>query len=265
MKQYEQTFPSTLPRTSSCNSSNKLIIPSNYLNSTNSSIIHHSFEDNFSYSNSFIHRKNRGGVKVNFNFLKSLLKIISFHTMLPSMWLNFPTHFTPNSCRKVTGTLFGHRRGHVSFAIQDNSTSSEPSLLIEFAISTSTLVKDMSSGLVRIALECEKMSRGSRQLRLLREPKWNMYCNGRKCGHALSRACTDSDRHVLRIVRNVSIGAGVIPVVGDGRKDGETDGELMYMRANFERVVGNRDSEAFYMMNLDGNGGPELSIFLIRT
>ncbi|XP_019071552.1 protein MIZU-KUSSEI 1-like [Solanum lycopersicum] len=255
MKQYEQTFPSTLPRTSSCNSSNKLIIPSNYLNSTNSP-----------YTNSFIHQKNRGEVKVNFNFLKSLLKIISFHTMLPAcMFINFPTHFTQNSCRKVTGTLFGHRRGHVSFAIQDHSMSSEPSLLIEFAISTSTLVKDMSSGLVRIALECEKMPRGSRQLRLLQEPKWAMYCNGRKCGHALARACTDSDRHVLRTVRNVSVGAGVIPVVGDGRKGGEPEGELMYMRANFERVVGNCDSEAFYMMNLDGNGGPELSIFLIRT
>ncbi|MCD7457215.1 hypothetical protein HAX54_034480 [Datura stramonium] len=183
--------------------------------------------------------------------------------MLPAwqMWLSLPTHLTPNSCRKVTGTLFGHRSGRVSFAIQDNSTSSELSLLIEFAISTSTLVKDMSSPLLRIALECEKGPRGSRQVRLFREPKWAMHCNGRKCGHALLRACTDSDRHVLHTVRNVSVGAGVIPVVDDGRKGGE----LMYMRANFERVVGNRDSEAYYMVNLDGNGGPELSIFLLRT
>ncbi|MCD7457214.1 Protein MIZU-KUSSEI 1 [Datura stramonium] len=258
MRQYEQTLSSTLPRTSSCNSSNKLIIPSKYLNS--SIIIHHPFEDsNFSY-NSLIPQKSRGEVriKVNFNFLRSLLKIFSFSTMLA-------THLTTHSCRKVTGTLLGHRRGHVSFIVQDNSTSSEPSLLIELAISTSTLVKDMSSGLVRIALECDKMPRGSRQVRLLREPKWAMYCNGRKCGHAISRACTDSDRYVLRTVRNVSVGAGVIPVVGDGRKGVEPEGELMYMRANFERVVGNHDSEAFYMMNLDGNGGPELSIFFLRT
>ncbi|KAM3205571.1 protein MIZU-KUSSEI 1 [Capsicum annuum] len=262
MKQYDQQiFPSTLPRTSSCNSSNKLIIPSNYLNN---SIIHqHSFEDNFSY-NSLVHRKNCDGVKVNFNFLKYLLKFISFHVMVPScMSFNIPTH--PNSCRKVTGTLFGHRKGHVSFAIQDNSTSSEPIFLIEFAITTSILVKDMSSGLVRIALECEKMPRGSRPVRLLMEPKWDMYCNGRKYGHALSRACTDSDRHVLHTVRNVSVGAGVIPMVGDGRKGGYSKGELMFMRANFERIVGNRNSEAFYMMNIDGNGGPELSIFLLRT
>ncbi|CAN4109225.1 unnamed protein product [Withania somnifera] len=176
--------------------------------------------------------------------------------MLPScMMLSLPTHLNSNSCRKVTGTLFGHRRGHVGFAIHDiNSTSAEPSLLIEFAITTSTLVKDMSSGLVRIAFECEKLPRGNKQVRLLREPKWTMYCNGRKCGNAISRARTDSTDM-----------SGVIPMVGDGRKGGDSEGELMYMRANFERVVGNRDSEAFYMMNLDGNGGPELSIFLIRT
>jgi uncharacterized protein (TIGR01570 family) len=41
----------------------------------------------------------------------------------------------------------------------------------------------------------------------------------------------------------------------------------MYMRARFERVVGSRDSEAFYMMNPDCNngGGPELSVYLLRV
>jgi hypothetical protein len=29
--------------------------------------------------------------------------------------------------------------------------------------------------------------------------------------------------------------------------------------------VGSRDSEAFYMMNPDGSGGPELSIYLLRV
>jgi uncharacterized protein (TIGR01570 family) len=44
------------------------------------------------------------------------------------------------------------------------------------------------------------------------------------------------------------------------------------MRARFERVVGSKDSEAFYMMNPDSssssngiNGGPELSVYLLRV
>ncbi|XP_015055390.1 protein MIZU-KUSSEI 1-like [Solanum pennellii] len=265
MRQYDQTC--TLPRTSSSDSANNLILIASEYQSN--SIVHHD-SNNYLY-NSPIPQKSRGRVKVNFKFFKFLLvKIISLRTMFPTCctWLKyFPTTYLThyNSCRKVTGTLFGHRRGQVSFAIQDNSTSSEPSFLIELAMSTTTLVKDMSSPLVRIALECEKRPRGSKQVKLSREPSWNMYCNGRKCGDALARACTDSDRHVLHTVRNVSVGAGVIPVVGDGRMGGELEGELMFFRANFERVIGNRDSEAFYMTNLDGIGGSELSIFLLRT
>lgn len=68
---------------------------------------------------------------------------------------------------------------------------------------------------------------------------------------------------MLSTVQSVSVGAGVIPVLEDGGGCG-SEGELMYMRARFERVVGSRDSEAFYMLNPDGNGGPELSIFLLR-
>lgn len=128
----------------------------------------------------------------------------------------------------------------------------------------------MSSGLVRIALECEKERssepRGRHARRLYAEPKWTMYCNGRKLGYASGRACGDSDWHVLRTVQSVSVGAGVIPVVtgGGGKEEDLGLGELLYMRARFERVVGSRDSEAFYMMNPDGNGGPELSVFLLR-
>jgi uncharacterized protein (TIGR01570 family) len=39
----------------------------------------------------------------------------------------------------------------------------------------------------------------------------------------------------------------------------------MYMRAKYERVVGSKDSEAFYMMNPVGSAGPELSIYLLRV
>lgn len=91
-----------------------------------------------------------------------------------------------------------------------------------------------------------------------------MYYNGRKCGQAISRTCGEFEWYVLNTVQSVSVGAGVIPMVDDGRKGSGSEGELLYMRAKFERVVGSRDSEAFYMMNPDGNGGPELSIFLLR-
>ncbi|XP_033146144.1 protein MIZU-KUSSEI 1-like [Brassica rapa] len=173
--------------------------------------------------------------------------------------------------RRVTGTLYGHRRGHVTFSVQYGPRS-DPALLLDLAMSTATLVKEMASGLVRIALECEKRHRSG--TKLFQEPKWTMYCNGRKCGAAVSRggACTESDWRVLNTVSRVTVGAGVIPtaksiddVSGDGGFGGGTElGELLYMRGRFERVVGSRDSEAFYMMNPDKNGGPELSIFLLR-
>ncbi|KAG4211599.1 hypothetical protein ERO13_A02G107300v2 [Gossypium hirsutum] len=198
------------------------------------------------------------------SLLRSLLKIIAFPNIIPTSckWLTLPTHLsiTPSLGRKITGTLFGHRRGHVSFAVQDDPRS-EPVLLLELALSTASLVKEMSSGLVRIALESEKAP--GRTGRLFHEPTWSMYCNGRKSGYAVTRTCTESDWHVLSTVQSVSVGAGVIPVVEDA-KSGGSEGELLYMRAKFERVVGSRDSEAFYMLNPDNNGGPELSIFLLR-
>ncbi|XP_030452844.1 protein MIZU-KUSSEI 1 [Syzygium oleosum] len=217
------------------------------------------------------------------SLLRSFLSLISsfqLQSLIPApaaacRFLSLPRHLSLSSSsssstslgRKVTGTLFGQRRGHVSFAVQDGPQS-DPVLLLELAISTSALVKEMSSGLVRIALECEKTAStaADRPPRLFQEPAWTMYCNGRKCGYAASRTCTESDLHVLRTVRTMSVGAGVIPVLADdGQKaSGGGDGELLYMRARFERVVGSRDSEAFYMLNPDGNGGPELSIFLLR-
>lgn len=43
----------------------------------------------------------------------------------------------------------------MSFAVQYDPCSA-PVLIIELALSTATLVKEMASGMVRIALECEK-------------------------------------------------------------------------------------------------------------
>ncbi|KAG9134828.1 hypothetical protein Leryth_001134 [Lithospermum erythrorhizon] len=239
-----------------------MIIPSNYSRSS-SSIMPDNSED---HSNRDLVRSSSSGVSFpRFNkprgafttLIRSLMNIISFPTIFPTcMGLNVASQLPiiPSLGRKVTGTLFGHRRGHVSFAVQDDPRS-EPVFIIEFAMSTSTLVKEMSSGLVRIALECEKGSSHPptriRQTRLFSEPVWTMYCNGRKCGHAVSRACNDSDWHVLSTVQTVSVGAGVIPLVEDGSNGGGWGSELLYMRARFERVVGSRDSEAFYMLNPD--------------
>ncbi|KAL6011015.1 hypothetical protein ACLOJK_001459 [Asimina triloba] len=173
-------------------------------------------------------------------------------------------HLTAGLGNRVTGTLFGYRRGHVHFAFQDDPKMG-PALLIELATPTSGLVKEMASGLVRIALECDKKAGAEKKaVRLLEEPLWRTYCNGKKCGFAMKRECGPAEWKVLKAVGPVSMGAGVLPGNFTGAGTG-AEGELMYMRARFERVVGSRDSEAFYMMNPDGNGGPELSIYLLRV
>ncbi|XP_042020370.1 protein MIZU-KUSSEI 1-like [Salvia splendens] len=191
------------------------------------------------------------------SFLRSLLSLIPLPSSLLPTCTRSPS-IAPSLGRKVTGTLFGNRRGAVSFAVQYDPRS-PPSFVVELAVSTAALVKEMSAGRLRIALECEKPGRRA-GARLFGEPVWKMYCNGRQCGAAHVRECNETDWHVLSTVQRVSVGAGVIPVV----EECYGKGELVYMRARFERVVGNRDSEAFYMLNPDGNGGPELGIFLLR-
>lgn len=162
---------------------------------------------------------------------------------------------------RVVGTLFGHRRGHVHFAFQKDSTS-QPAFLVELATPISGLVREMASGLVRIALECDK--EGEKKVaRLIDEPVWRTYCNGKKCGFATRREIGAKELQILKAVEPISMGAGVLP--GNGEEESADSGEIMYMRAKFERVIGSRDSEAFYMMNPDSNGAPELSIYLLRV
>ncbi|KAL3510874.1 hypothetical protein ACH5RR_030275 [Cinchona calisaya] len=170
---------------------------------------------------------------------------------------------------KVVGTLFGYRRGHVHFAFQEDPKLN-PAFLVELATPTSVLVKEMASGLVRIALECDRKAtipeKKNVKRPLLDEPLWRTYCNGRKCGYATRLSvCGAEEWKVLNAIGPISMGAGVLPGSGIGGSDGGSEGELMYMRAKFERVVGSKDSEAFYMMNPDGHGGPELSIYLLRV
>ncbi|XP_052180356.1 protein MIZU-KUSSEI 1 [Diospyros lotus] len=159
---------------------------------------------------------------------------------------------------KMTGTLFGSRKSRVNLVIQEKPRSL-PILILELSIQTGKLLQDMGMGLVRIALECEKEAAASskaKPLKLMEEPIWSMYCNGRKTGYAVRREPTDDDMGVMQLLNAVSMGAGVLPAAAGG--------ELTYMRAYFERVVGSKDSETYYMMNPEGNSGPELSIFFVR-
>ncbi|XP_044478286.1 protein MIZU-KUSSEI 1-like [Mangifera indica] len=161
--------------------------------------------------------------------------------------------------KKVTGTLFGYRRGRVSFSVQENPRCL-PSLVIELAMQTNVLQKELGSGMVRIALECDKRPEKDKS-KLLEEPLWNMYCNGKKTGYGIKREASEDDLQVLEFLKPVSMGAGVLP----GNYELECpEGELTYMRAYFERVVGSKDSETFYMLSPEGNYGPELSIFFVR-
>ncbi|GAA0186732.1 hypothetical protein Leryth_002029 [Lithospermum erythrorhizon] len=160
----------------------------------------------------------------------------------------------------VTGTLFGYRKGRVSFSIQESSKTM-PSLVIELAMQTSVLQKEMSLGMVRVSLECEKKHDSNNKIELLDEPLFTMFCNGKRSGYGVKRDATDEDLQIMEVLKGVSMGAGVLP----GKSEAEgPDGEMAYMRAHFERVVGSRDSETFYMLSPEGNNGPELSIFFVR-
>lgn len=168
---------------------------------------------------------------------------------------------------RVTGTLFGYRKTRVNLAVQENPRSL-PILLLELAIPTGKLLQDLGVGLVRIALECEK--KPSEKTKIIDEPIWALYCNGKKSGYGVKRQPTEEDLLVMQMLHAVSMGAGVLPVSSgtteqSGGGGGQQEGDLTYMRAHFERVIGSRDSETYYMMNPDGNSGPELSIFFVRV
>ncbi|OMO79010.1 hypothetical protein CCACVL1_13953 [Corchorus capsularis] len=160
----------------------------------------------------------------------------------------------------TTGTIFGYRKGRVCLAIQDDPHC-VPMFVIELPMLTSVLQKEMASDMVRIALESETKTH---KKKVLEEFVWAVYCNGRKMGYSIRRKQLSEDElHVMQLLRGVSMGAGVLP--SPNEKETAADGELTYMRARFERVVGSKDSEALYMINPDGAPGPELSIFFVRA
>ncbi|KAI3772697.1 hypothetical protein L6452_03889 [Arctium lappa] len=176
-----------------------------------------------------------------------------------------PTAPPRSSKTMVIGTIFGHRRGHVWFAVQHDRLKTKPHLLLELSIPTQSLVQELRFGLVRLALECHgspESDLGSIPLRSI--PIWTMFCNGREVGFAVRKKATEPIRLMLKSIQSTTVGAGVIPSFGF---DSGVDkcGELMYMRASYECVVGGPDSESFHMVNPDGCLGQELSIFLMRS
>ncbi|KAG8052696.1 hypothetical protein GUJ93_ZPchr0001g32750 [Zizania palustris] len=169
---------------------------------------------------------------------------------------------------RTTGTLYGHRRARITIAFHD-SPGSPPALLLEIGVPTAKFIQDVSAaGMVRVTLECEKQQREAPAgdhavpLRLLDEPLWSAEVNGESVGYATRREATEVDERVMRLLHPTSMGAGVLPAdMAD-----PSDGEITYMRANFDRVVGSKDAETYYMHNPEGcAAGPELTIFFIRT
>ncbi|KAM3261541.1 hypothetical protein ACQJBY_052299 [Aegilops geniculata] len=182
---------------------------------------------------------------------------------------------------RVTGTFYGHRRARIALAVQERP-GSLPTLVLELGVLTGKLMQEISAGgHVRIALECEKKSKkspdageGGGSVSLLEEAMWTAYVNGRRVGYAVRREATDGDLAVMQLLSTVSVGAGVLPGdVVDEPPGGaaDADGEVAYMRAGFDRVTGSKDSESFYMVSPDGDGGAgagggtELSIFFVRV
>lgn len=82
--------------------------------------------------------------------------------------------------------------------------------------------------------------------------------------YGLKREATEDDLYVMEVLKAMSMGAGVLP---PPRIEVESEGEMSYMRWQFDRVVGSKDSETLYMLSPDGGdyNGPDLSIFFVRV
>ncbi|KAI8029870.1 Protein MIZU-KUSSEI 1 [Camellia lanceoleosa] len=207
-------------------------------------------------------KKKTKHIKV-FRVFRSVFR--SFPIITPACKLpSLPGGVLPESHRsgsgsRITGTLFGYRKGRVSLSIQENPRTL-PTMVVELAMQTNVLQREMSLGMVRIALECEKRT-DKDKIKLLEEPLWTMFCNGKKTGYGMRREASEEDLQIMELLKATSMGAGVLP----GKSDVEgPDSELAYMRAHFDRVVGSKDSETLYMVSPNGNNGPELSIFFVR-
>ncbi|GAA0154234.1 hypothetical protein LIER_12281 [Lithospermum erythrorhizon] len=161
-------------------------------------------------------------------------------------------------------TIFGYRKGRLSLAIQEDPHHI-PIFVMELPMHSQLFHKEMVNDTLRISLESETKTH---KKKVLEEFVWAVYCNGRKFGYSIRRKnMSDDELHVMHHLRGVSMGAGVLPGPNDHSKEknGFAYGELTYMRARFQRVVGSKDSESLYMVNPDGATGQELSIFFVRS
>lgn len=71
---------------------------------------------------------------------------------------------------------------------------------------------------------------------------------------------------MLKKMQNITMGAGVIAAPAAREKEEEeTRPDLMYMRANYEWVIGGADSESFHLISPNECPGQELSVFLLRS
>lgn len=180
-----------------------------------------------------------------------------------SININYSSSSAPPRSSKsmVIGTFFGHRRGHLSFSIQHDRLNPKPPLLLHLSIPTYLLVKEMQSGVVRIVLECKSVDEATRSCALQAVPMWTMCVNGRKAGFAARKRASDKDRLVLKTMQSTTVGAGVMPA---GLLGSCSEGDVIYMRANYERVVGSADSESFHLISPEACPAQELSVFLLR-
>ncbi|KAG6399775.1 hypothetical protein SASPL_141260 [Salvia splendens] len=149
----------------------------------------------------------------------------------------------------VSGTLYGHRRGKVTLCIQANPISTSPILLLDLAIPTNVLAKEMKGGSIRFAFES-----GASAGPLLSMPAWTMYCNGRKLGFAVKRKPSRADVELLEKMQNIVDGAGL------------ADDDVTYLRGKFERYHGSSNSDSFHLVDPDAaRNGQELSFYFLRS
>ncbi|CAO2830558.1 unnamed protein product [Amaranthus hypochondriacus] len=192
--------------------------------------------------------------------LRSMIRSFPIVTPKPCRLpeINFRTNGTGN---RVTGTLFGYKKGRMSFALQQTSKNI-PNLLLDLPIQTHVFEKEMKSGMVRIALECEKRDEKEKK-GLLEENVWDMFLNGKKCGYVLKREANEMDLSIMEVLKVITMGVGVLPNT-DYYGGDDPDDELDYIRANFDHHVGSKDSETLYMLCPEGNSLLDLTIFFVR-